>query len=134
MALLGDNGAVYFLAQQADHTLAEPVKISYSGTPKAMQIVDVDGDGKNDLVLVDFDSPTPFRVRLQKCRRPARAGNLFQGQPIRSFGWTIWRRRDELFRLHRAGDRARGGLAVHAQAGGAAVRRVSSRASFKSCR
>ncbi len=65
IALLGDNGSLYFLPQSAEHTFGEPQKISYSGTPKAVQIVDVDGDGKNDLLLVDWDSPTPFRFRLQ---------------------------------------------------------------------
>ncbi len=79
VALLGDNGAVYFLAQQKDHTLAEPQKIPYSGTPKAIQISDVDGDGRNDLVYVDFDSPTPLRVRLQNAGGQLGPGNLFQG-------------------------------------------------------
>ena len=41
VALLGDNGALYFLPQLADHTLGEPQKIAYSGTPKAVQITDV---------------------------------------------------------------------------------------------
>jgi hypothetical protein len=85
VALLGDNGAVYFLAQQKDHTLAEPVKIPYSGTPKALQIVDVDGDGRNDLAYVDFDSPTPLRVRLQNASGQLGPEIYFKGQPIRSF-------------------------------------------------
>jgi hypothetical protein len=85
IALLGDDGAVYFLAQQPDHTLAEPRKIPYSGTPKALQIVDVDGDGRNDLVFVDFDSPTPFRVRLQNAAGQLGPEIYFKGQPIRSF-------------------------------------------------
>ena len=85
IALLGDNGAVHFLAQQADHTLAEPVKISYSGTPKAVQIVDVDGDGKNDLVLVDFDSATPYRFRLQIAGGQLGPEIFFKSQAIRSF-------------------------------------------------
>ena len=85
IALLGDNGAVYFLAQQKDHTLAEPQKISYSGTPKAVQIVDVDGDGKNDLVFVDFDSAAPIRVRLQNAGGQLGPEIYFKGQPIRAF-------------------------------------------------
>ena len=85
IALLGDNGAVYFLAQQPDHTLAEPKKISYSGTPKAIQIVDADGDGRNDLVYVDFDSATPIRVRLQDSEGRLGPEIYFKGQPIRSF-------------------------------------------------
>jgi hypothetical protein len=85
IAYLGDNGAVYFLAQQPDHTLAEPVKISYSGTPKAIQIVDVDGDGKNDLLLVDFDSSTPYRFRQQIAGGQLGPEIFFKSQPIRSF-------------------------------------------------
>jgi hypothetical protein len=85
VALLGDNGAVYFLAQQKDHTLAEPEKIPYSGTPKAVQIVDVDGDGRNDLAFVDFDSSAPLRVRLQDAKGRLGPEIYFNGQPIRSF-------------------------------------------------
>ncbi len=85
VALLGDNGAVYFLAQQPDHTLAEPQKISYSGTPKAVQILDLDGDGKEDLLLVDFDSPTPYRFRLQTATGQLGPEIYFKSQPIRSF-------------------------------------------------
>ena len=85
IALLGDNGAVYFLAQQKDHTLAEPVKIPYSGTPRAIQMADIDGDGRNDLVFVDFDSPTPFRVRLQNAGGQLGPELYFKTQPIRSF-------------------------------------------------
>ena len=85
IVLLGDNGAVYFLAQQKDHTLAEPQKIPYSGTPKAVQIVDVDSDGKDDLVFVDFDNPSPVRVRLQKAGGQLGPEIYFKAQPIRSF-------------------------------------------------
>ena len=85
LALLGDNGSLYFLAQNADHTLAEPKKIPYSGTPKAVQIVDVDGDGKNDVLLVDFDSPTPLRFRLQDNGGQLGPEIYFKMPPFRSF-------------------------------------------------
>jgi hypothetical protein len=85
LVLLGDNGSLYFLAQNADHTLAEPQKIPYSGTPKAVQIVDVDGDGKNDLLLVDFDSPTPLRFRLQNGGGQLGPEIYFKVPPFRSF-------------------------------------------------
>ena len=85
LVLLGDNGSLYFLAQNADHTLAEPKKISYSGTPKAVQIVDVDGDGKSDLLLVDFDSPTPLRFRLQNSGGQLGPEIYFKVPPFRSF-------------------------------------------------
>ncbi len=85
LILIGDSGSLYFLAQNADHTLAEPQKISYSGTPRAVQIVDVDGDGKSDLLLVDFDSPTPFRFRLQNAEGQLGPEIYFKFPPIRSF-------------------------------------------------
>jgi hypothetical protein len=85
IVLLGDSGSLYFLAQNADHTLAEPQKISYSGTPKAVQIADMDGDGKSDLFLVDFDSPTPLRFRLQNAGGQLGPEMYFKLPPIRSF-------------------------------------------------
>ena len=85
LVLLGDSGAVYFFEQQADHTLAEPQKISCSGTPKAVQIADVDGDGRNDLVFVDFENPNPFRVRFQNVSGQLGPEIYFKTQPIRSF-------------------------------------------------
>ncbi len=85
IVLLGDNGAVYFWKQQADHTLAEPLKISYSGTPHAVQIADVNSDGKMDLLLVDFDSPTPYRVRFQIAGGQLGPETYFKTQPVRSY-------------------------------------------------
>jgi hypothetical protein len=85
LVLIGDNGSLYFLAQNADHTMAEPQKIPYSGTPHAVQIVDVDADGKSDLLLVDFDSPTPFRFRLQNSSGQLGPEIYFKVPPIRSF-------------------------------------------------
>ena len=85
MVLLGDNGSLYFLPQQPDHTFGEPQKIPYSGTPKAVQIVDVDADGRNDLLLVDWDSPTPFRFRLQNTTGQLGPEIYFKIQPVRSY-------------------------------------------------
>jgi hypothetical protein len=62
--LLGENN-LYWLEQKVDHSLAEPEKIPYSGAVKSAQILDVNGDGRQDLLLVNWDSPNPFRFRLQ---------------------------------------------------------------------
>ncbi len=128
IVLLGDNGAVYFLAQQKDHTLAEPVKIPYSGTPKAVQITDVDGDGRNDLFFVDFDNAAPFRVRLQNAGGQLGPEMYFKDQPIRAF-WldNLAGDRTNYLVTIMPGHRTRGSLAVHAQAGGTAGRRVQTR-------
>jgi hypothetical protein len=67
LVLLGENN-IYFLAQNPDHTLAEPKKIPFSGTVRAVQVLDIDGDGRDDLLLVNWDSPNPFRFRLQNAQ------------------------------------------------------------------
>ncbi len=85
LALLGDNGSLYYLRQKKDRTLADPEKIPYSGTPGAAQIVDVNGDGRKDLLLVDWDSPTPFRVRFQDAAGQLGPEIYFKTQPIRSY-------------------------------------------------
>ncbi len=85
LVLLGDNGSFYFLPQLADRTLGEPQKIPCSGTPKSVQIVDVDGDGRNDLLLVDWDSPTPLRFRLQNAAGQLGPEIYFRAPPMRSF-------------------------------------------------
>lgn len=64
LVLVGET-ALYFLAQDADHTLAEPERMAYSGTVKAAQILDINGDGRQDLLLVNWDQANPFRFRLQ---------------------------------------------------------------------
>jgi hypothetical protein len=64
LVLLAENH-IYFLAQQPDHTLAEPEKIPVSGQVRSVQVIDLDGDGREDLLLVNFESPTPIRFRLQ---------------------------------------------------------------------
>jgi hypothetical protein len=85
IVLLGDNGALYFLPQRADHTFGEPEKIPYSGNPKAVQLCDINGDGRKDLLLVDWDSPTPFRFRLQTAAGQLGPEMYFKTQPIRSY-------------------------------------------------
>src|ERR1039458_7113905 len=51
----------------------------------AAQVADVDGDGRNDLVFVDFDNAAPFRVRLQNAGGQLGPEIYFKAQPVRSF-------------------------------------------------
>ncbi len=64
LVLLAEN-YVYFLAQNSSASLDEPEKIPYVGTVKSVQVLDVNGDGRDDLLLVNWDDPNPFRFRLQ---------------------------------------------------------------------
>jgi hypothetical protein len=83
--LLLAESHVYFFAQTEQKTLAEPEKIPYSGAVKSLQVLDIQGDGRDDLMLVNWDSQNPFRFRLQNA-----AGRLgpeihFTLPPIRSY-------------------------------------------------
>ena len=84
LVLLGEN-QIYILYQKPDHTFGEPEKLAFAAPVKAVQALDIDGDGKDDLLLVNWDSATPFRFRLQN-----KSGNLgpecfFTVSPIRSY-------------------------------------------------
>jgi hypothetical protein len=82
--LLADN-CVYFLPQQADHSLGEPQKIPISGTVKSVQVVDADGDGRSDFLLVNWEDRSPFRLRLQKPDGSLGPELYFSMAPIRSY-------------------------------------------------
>src|SRR5436190_4363986 len=84
LVLLSDN-YVYFLAQKPDHTLGEPQKIPFSGTVKSVQVLDVDGDGLSDLLLVNWEDRNPFRFRLQKKDGELGPEVYFAMPPIRSY-------------------------------------------------
>jgi len=84
LVLLGDN-CLYWLAQNADLSLAEPELLVYSGTVKSVQVLDINGDNRDDLLLVNWESQNPFRFRLQN-----QAGQLgpeihFAQPPVRSY-------------------------------------------------
>lgn len=84
LVLLGET-QIYVLRQKADHTLAEPERIPYSGSVKAIQVLDIEGDGRDDLLLVNWESPTPFRFRLQNNAGQLGPEVYFTLPPIRSY-------------------------------------------------
>jgi hypothetical protein len=84
LVLLGEN-VIYVLFQGKDGTLGEPEKLPFSGLVKSVQVLDIDGNGRDDLFLVNWDTPNPIRFRLQN-----KAGQLgpeihFAMPPIRSY-------------------------------------------------
>lgn len=84
LLLLAEN-FIYWLAQDANHTLAEPEKIPYSGTLQALQVLDIEGNGREDLLLVNWDNPNPFRFRLQNDKGELGPEIYFSLPPIRSY-------------------------------------------------
>ncbi len=84
LTLLADN-YIYYLPQKPDHTLGEPQKIPFSGSVKAVQVLDVDGDGLSDLLLVNWEDRNPFRFRLQEKNGELGPEVYFPMSPIRSY-------------------------------------------------
>jgi len=84
LVLLSDN-YIYFIPQKPDHTLGEPQKIPFSGSVKSVQVLDVDGDGLSDLLLVNWEDRNPFRFRLQKKGGELGPEVYFPMPPIRSY-------------------------------------------------
>lgn len=84
LILLSEN-YIYFIAQKKDHTFAEPEKIPVSTPVKSVQVLDVDGDQKQDLLLVDWESSTPFRFRLQNAAGELGPEVYFTMPPVRSY-------------------------------------------------
>jgi hypothetical protein len=84
IVLLGEN-TIYVLFQQKDGTLGEPEKIPFSGLVKSVQVLDVDGNGRDDLFLVNWDTPNPIRFRLQNKASQLGPEIQFAMPPIRSY-------------------------------------------------
>ena len=76
---------VWVLFQKPDHTFAEPEKIPFTGNVKAVQVLDVDGDGRDDLLLVNWEDKNPFRFRLQNSAGQLGPEVHFAFPQIRSF-------------------------------------------------
>jgi hypothetical protein len=86
LILLGEN-VIYTLVQQKDGSLGEPEKIPFSGLVKSVQVLDVDGNGRDDLLLVNWDTANPIRFRLQNAAGQLGPELHFAMPPIRSY-WS----------------------------------------------
>jgi hypothetical protein len=84
LVLLAENH-VFLLAQLADHSLGEPERIPTSGVVMSVQVLDIDGDARKDLLLVNWESATPFRFRLQGADGQLGPEIYFHLPPIRSY-------------------------------------------------
>ncbi|HEX7862602.1 MAG TPA: VCBS repeat-containing protein [Verrucomicrobiae bacterium] len=83
--LLLADAHIYFMAQKNDGTLAEAEKIPYIGAVKSIQVLDIQGDQRDDLLLVNWDNLHPFRFRLQNASGRLGPEMHFTLPPIRSY-------------------------------------------------
>lgn len=87
---------LWFLPQTADKTLGEPERVPFTGTVRSVQIVDVDADGRQDLLLVNWESATPFRFRLQLSSGELGPEIYFELPSVRSYWADNLRAKEEL--------------------------------------
>lgn len=83
--LLLAESHIYVMSQKADGTLSEAEKIPYIGAVKSIQVLDIQGDGRDDLLLVNWDNLHPFRFRLQNSSGRLGPEMHFALPPIRSY-------------------------------------------------
>src|SRR5687768_11422080 len=83
--LLLADAHIYFMAEKTDGNLAEAEKIPYIGAVKSIQVLDIQGDGRDDLLLVNWDNLHPFRFRLQNASGRLGPEMHFTLPPIRSY-------------------------------------------------
>jgi hypothetical protein len=84
LVVLSENH-FYLITQDAEHVLGEPEKVPLATLTRSVQVLDIDGDGRNDLLFVSFDSATPLRFRLQKADGQLGPEIYFKLPPIRSY-------------------------------------------------
>lgn len=75
----------YILFQHEDRSLDEPKKYPLSGTVKSIQALDIDGDERDDLMLVNWDNANPFRFRLQDAGGQLGPEIHFEHPAVRSY-------------------------------------------------
>ncbi len=84
LVLLAEN-YVYLIPQKEDHTLGEAEKIPLAAAAKLVDVLDIDGDGRQDLLLGNYDSATPLRFRLQNADGQLGPEVYFKLPPIRAY-------------------------------------------------
>lgn len=84
LALLAEDHVLLW-RQRPDHTLAEPERLPFSGTIRSLQALDIDGDSRDDLLLVNWEDRNPFRVRFQRPDGQLGPELYFSSPPIRSY-------------------------------------------------
>jgi hypothetical protein len=84
LVLLAENH-FYLILQNADGTLGEAEKHPLGALVRSVQVLDLNADGRDDLLFVTFDSATPVRFRLQQEDGQLGPEIYFRRPPLHSY-------------------------------------------------
>jgi hypothetical protein len=84
LVLLSENH-FYVITQNAEGLLGEAEKHPLAAPVRSVQVLDVNADGRKDLLFVTFDSGTPLRFRLQQADGQLGPEIYFKRTPIHSY-------------------------------------------------
>lgn len=88
LALLAANEVLTVL-QLENGKLGEPERMPHAATnPRIMKAVDLDGDGGDDLVIIDSAADEPFRVRFATADGQLGPEQRFALEPLRAYAFS----------------------------------------------
>lgn len=82
--VLGER-QIHWFRQLPDGRLADPERLSLGQPASALQLSDLNGDQRQDLLLVHWESATPIRVRLQQADGYPGPELYFRWPPFRAY-------------------------------------------------
>ena len=87
IALVGENDLI-FVFQTAAGVLSEPERVPHTATkPGLLKLVDLDGDGHRDLVILDAGADHPIHVRFSTTEKKLGPEQRFQVEPPRAIAF-----------------------------------------------
>jgi|GEM_PF-79561 hypothetical protein len=84
-ALVLGERQIHWFKQTPEGRLADPERLSLGQPAYALQLLDLNGDQRQDLVLVHWESATPIRVRLQQAEGHLGPELGFRWPPFRAY-------------------------------------------------
>ncbi len=109
IALLAENDLI-FMFQTAPGVLSEPERVPHTASnPRVLKLVDLDGNGALDLIMLDGGTDHPIHVRFATREKKLGPEQRFQIEPPRAiaFGQIDGRGGDEILTIENQSGRGR---------------------------
>ncbi|MDX2035795.1 MAG: VCBS repeat-containing protein [Isosphaeraceae bacterium] len=82
------NAEVLTIYQRPGGRLSDPVRLAHSSTnPRMIRAIDMDGDGGDDLVMLDGGEDHPVRIRFSTAAKTLGPEERFAVEPLRAYAF-----------------------------------------------